>query len=477
MTRIEEDKIIPSIIEIATPNGSPLIHPQFISWGDLIITQSLTKDWDSNQFIIKLNATVYAIALTVENLMANATKDSTIKRKKRQADILTKRSEYLRIIGYISAEVNRRETGKPITRKMKQNMVIIKRMFCGSTKSVQKLKSLLHTLKERLTIVQYRLKEDNRDSLKRALRKKNSAQLFQKTSRTQAPINKVREYWSHIIGQGSSFKPDNHLRQWAKTIPTSNFKPISHRTEITNWEINCKNAKLWKAPGPDQIPMFWWLKIRAANYKLYRWIYNRLTISGETPDWLSHGRAIPLYKGGDPADPSNYRTICCLNTCYKLMTGLLTQWLNIWGKSILPTEQIALKKSVWGCIQAHLLDNAACQYAVKSRKNLSIAWIDYTKAFDSIPHGLIKWILRKMTVPLTVRNALKSIMDHWKIRYESYENGRMKRSDLLTIRKGTLQGDTLSPLLFYEDNAYKYLGIEQNVQSCNNTLLQRLKNE
>uniref|UniRef100_A0A915EVA4 Uncharacterized protein n=1 Tax=Ditylenchus dipsaci TaxID=166011 RepID=A0A915EVA4_9BILA len=51
----------------------------------------------------------------------------------------------------------------------------------------------------------------------------------------------------------------------------------------------------------------------------------------------------------DLSDPANYRPIACLNTCYKLITGMAAAWIkqHLTEHSILPKEQLALVEGKW----------------------------------------------------------------------------------------------------------------------------------
>ena len=118
--------------------------------------------------------------------------------------------------------------------------------------------------------------------------------------------------------------------------------------------------------------------------------------------------------------------------------------------NILPPEQIALRKGVWGCTHALILDQTVVADAQDQKQRpVSLAWIDYAKAFDSVPHGYIKWMLRAVSIPQPIRNFVNSLMNSWKVRYEVKDSrGQTLRSQKLKVKSGVLQGDSFSPLLF-----------------------------
>ena len=90
-----------------------------------------------------------------------------------------------------------------------------------------------------------------------------------------------------------------------------------------------------------------------------------------------------------------------------------------------------------------VLENAKSKH-----KNLSTAWIDYKKAFDSVPHSWILQCLELFKVSPTLINFLKKSMKLWKTDlFLSHSNGILSSAGM-RIKCGIFQGDFLSPLLF-----------------------------
>jgi hypothetical protein len=80
--------------------------------------------------------------------------------------------------------------------------------------------------------------------------------------------------------------------------------------------------------------------------------------------------------------------------------------------------------------------------------NLSTAWIDYQKAFDSVPHSWIEKSTELLGVNNKSINFCKSSMEKWRTRLQLKTNKELLQSRLIKINRGIYQGDSLSPVLF-----------------------------
>ena len=112
----------------------------------------------------------------------------------------------------------------------------------------------------------------------------------------------------------------------------------------------------------------------------------------QTPDWLVEGATNLLPKKEETWIPKIYRPIACLPTTFKVLPSVITDRLysQLEKKAIMTPEQRGGKKDYYGCRDQLMINNAILENC-KKRKNLSTAWIDYKKAFDSVPHS---WILK-----------------------------------------------------------------------------------
>jgi len=87
--------------------------------------------------------------------------------------------------------------------------------------------------------------------------------------------------------------------------------------------------------------------------------------------------------------------------------------------------------------------------ASQKQGQISVAWINYAKAFDSAPYSYIKWLLNAMHNRIPLYRFLQSLMEIWTVRYEVRSLGGLtERNSSLRIRSGVLQDSSFHPRLF-----------------------------
>jgi hypothetical protein len=77
-----------------------------------------------------------------------------------------------------------------------------------------------------------------------------------------------------------------------------------------------------------------------------------------------------------------------------------------------------------------------------------MAWIDYQKAFDRVPHS---WIIKSLEL-IGINNKIISftlkIMSHWRTRMHVHTENKVIETEEIEVQCGIFQGDSLPPLLF-----------------------------
>lgn len=179
--------------------------------------------------------------------------------------------------------------------------------------------------------------------------------------------------------------------------------------------------------------------------------YNDIvTNPGECPLWLTQGVTYLLPKSKETQNPKNYRPITCLPTMYKLLTSILAERMYHFldDKRLLPPEQKGCRKGSYGCKDQLLINKAILEEVKLRRRSLSTAWIDYKKAYDSVPHSWILETLNIHRVCPTITHFIKKSMKTWQTTLKLHSAEGLLSSRTINIRAGIFQGDSLSPLLF-----------------------------
>ena len=165
------------------------------------------------------------------------------------------------------------------------------------------------------------------------------------------------------------------------------------------------------------------------------------------PSWLTIGRTSLLQKDKSKGNvASNYRSITCFPLMWKLLTGAITDqiYAHLDQEKLLPEEQKGCRKGSRGTNDLLYIDRALIKEVKSRNKNLPMAWIDYKKAYDMVPHSWIIECFDLFGVAENIKSLLVNSMEKWKVMLCSGNSG----SGVAEIKRGIFQGDSLSPLVF-----------------------------
>ena len=99
--------------------------------------------------------------------------------------------------------------------------------------------------------------------------------------------------------------------------------------------------------------------------------------------------------------PSN----CSLSTTFKLMTAIIAEsMLNyLENNGLISDEQKDNRRKSRGIKDQLLIDKMILWNVKRRKKKLHVAWIDFKKAFDSLPHNWIAKSLQKLVIINNIR--------------------------------------------------------------------------
>ena len=167
--------------------------------------------------------------------------------------------------------------------------------------------------------------------------------------------------------------------------------------KITVQDVRKQMGKIpnWKAAGPDRVQGYW-LKNLSSLHDRIACQLNTVVKSGEVPAWMTYGRTVLCIKDRSKGNAvNNFRPISCLPLMWKLLAGMLSEQLyeHVDTNNMLPSEQKGCRKETRGTKDQLLIDKMVLKNCKRRQTNLAMAYVDYKKAYDMVPHS---WILKSL---------------------------------------------------------------------------------
>jgi hypothetical protein len=155
-------------------------------------------------------------------------------------------------------------------------------------------------------------------------------------------------------------------------------------------------------------------------------------------------------KDTDKINHSKYRPITCLPTLYKIPTACIGHqiYLHCENNNIIAEEQKGCRKLSQGCKEQLLIDSTVTEQAKHQKRYLNTAYIDYTKAFDSVPHAWLLRVLALYKMNQTLMKFLSCVMKKCKTTLHLSINNSNIITQTISIKRGIYQGESLIPLWF-----------------------------
>lgn len=195
--------------------------------------------------------------------------------------------------------------------------------------------------------------------------------------------------------------------------------------------------------GPDQIPCFLIRDCAEIFKKPLCTIFNLALRTKTFPDVWKVGKITPILKKGDPNLVENYRPVCQVSGFSKVFEMSIYNILFQQIRNLLSPNQHGFFSS------RSTITNLTCftqftSNALDSHKQVDTVYMDFSKAFDRVDHGILLSKLEKFgfenSTILLLSSYLKSRSQYVEIEgYQSYS---------FTPTSGTPQGSNLAPMLF-----------------------------
>ena len=225
-----------------------------------------------------------------------------------------------------------------------------------------------------------------------------------------------KQFWGNIWSQSADRKKD---AKWLQDLRSEVNVKKQEKIDITTGRLKKVVGRMpnWKSPGPDLVRGFW-LKSFSSLHERVRLQLKECLDSGFVPSCLTRGRTSLLQKDKSKGNvASNYRPITCLPLMWKLLTSVIADqiYAHLDQEKLLPEDQKGCRKGSRGTNDLLYVDRGVIKEVKSRNKNLAMAWIDYKKAYDMVPHSWIIECLDLFGVAENIKCFLVNSMEKWKV--------------------------------------------------------------